>query len=125
MSDETANFTALLVDDELYFRRFISQAISKLGVTNIVQASDGTEAVTQFEASSPDMVILDIYMPNKDGLETLRDLRKISDEVPIFMLTSTADEYIVEQCVVDGADFFPAQGCAGQRSFCSVGRAHC
>jgi CheY-like chemotaxis protein len=48
MSDETANFTALLVDDELYFRRFISQAISKLGVTNIVQASDGTEAVTQF-----------------------------------------------------------------------------
>ena len=96
MSDETANFTALLVDDELYFRRFISQAISKLGVTNIVQASDGTEAVTQFEASSPDMGILDIYMPNKDGLETLRDLRKISDEVPIFMLTSTADEYIVE-----------------------------
>ena len=45
-------------------------------------------------------------MPHKDGLETLRDIRKISDEVPIFMLTSTADEYIVEQCVVDGANFF-------------------
>jgi two-component system chemotaxis response regulator CheY len=121
MSDETANFTALLVDDELYFRRFISQAISKLGVTNIVQASDGTEAVTQFEASSPDMVILDIYMPNKDGLETLRDLRKISDEVPIFMLTSTADEYIVEQCVVDGADFFLRKDVPANDLFAQLG----
>ena len=85
MSDESVNFTALLVDDEHYFRRFITQAIGKLGITNIVQASDGTEAVTQFKASSPDMVILDINMPNKDGLETLRDLRKLSDEVPIFI----------------------------------------
>ena len=106
MSTDSSNFTALLVDDELYFRRFISQVIGKSGVSNIVQAADGFEAVTQFEATKPDMVILDINMPNKNGLATLRDLRKISDEVPIFMLTSTADEYIVEQCVVDGADFF-------------------
>lgn len=106
MSTEPSKFTALLVDDELYFRRFISQVIGKSGVSNIVQAADGFEAVTQFEATKPDMVILDINMPNKDGLATLRDLRKLSDEVPIFMLTSTADEYIVEQCVVDGADFF-------------------
>ncbi|MEJ6604364.1 MAG: response regulator [Verrucomicrobiia bacterium] len=105
MSTDSSNFTALLVDDELYFRRFISQVIGKSGVSNIVQAADGFEAVTQFEATKPDMVILDINMPNKNGLATLRDLRKTSDEVPIFMLTSTADEYIVEQCVVDGADF--------------------
>tara|TARA_B110000459_G_C16406432_1_gene401012 strand:+ start:116 stop:529 length:414 start_codon:yes stop_codon:yes gene_type:complete len=106
MSTDSSNLTALLVDDELYFRRFISQVIGKSGVSNIIQAADGFEAVTQFEATKPDMVILDINMPNKNGLATLRDLRKISDEVPIFMLTSTADEYIVEQCVVDGADFF-------------------
>ena len=106
MSTDSSNFTALLVDDELYFRRFISQVIGKSGVSNIVQAADGFEAVTQFEATKPDMVILDINMPNKNGLATLRDLRKTSDEVPIFMLTSTANEYIVEQCVVDGADFF-------------------
>ncbi|GAB5559178.1 MAG: hypothetical protein SynsKO_08250 [Synoicihabitans sp.] len=106
MSEDSNQFTALIVDDELYFRRFITQAIGKLGVNNVVQASDGFEAVTQFEATKPDMVILDINMPNKDGLETLRDLRQLSDEVPIFMLTSTADEYIVEKCVVDGADFF-------------------
>lgn len=105
MSTDSSNFTALLVDDELYFRRFISQVIGKSGVSNIVQAADGFEAVTQSEATKPDMVILDINMPNKNGLATLRDLRKTSDEVPIFMLTSTADEYIVEQCVVDGADF--------------------
>ncbi len=106
MSEASTTFTALIVDDELYFRRFITQAIGKLGATNIVQTADGFEAATQFEASKPDMVILDINMPNKDGLETLRDLWKLSDEVPIFMLTSTADEYTVEKCVVDGADFF-------------------
>ena len=72
----------------------------------MVQAADGFEAVNQFKLFKPDFVILDINMPHKDGLETLRDLRSISSEVPIFMLTSTADEYIVEQCVVDGANFF-------------------
>jgi len=72
----------------------------------MVQAADGFEAVNQFKLFKPDFVVMDINMPHKDGLETLRDLRKISDEVPIFMLTSTADEYIVEQCVEDGADFF-------------------
>ena len=106
MSDSPSGISALLVDDELYFRRFISQVIKKLGVESMVQAADGFEAVNQFKMFKPDFVILDINMPHKDGLETLRDLRAISDEVPIFMLTSTADEYIVEQCVVDGADFF-------------------
>lgn len=106
MSESTKPLTALLVDDELYFRRFISQVIKKLGIESMVQAADGFEAVNQFRLFKPDFVILDINMPHKDGLETLKDLRKISDEVPIFMLTSTADEYIVEQCVEDGADFF-------------------
>lgn len=106
MSETAAEFTALLVDDENYFRRFIAQALKKLGISQSVEASDGFEAITQFEQSKPDFVFLDINMPNKDGLETLRDLRSISDDVPIFMLTSTADEYVVEQCVEDGADFF-------------------
>ena len=106
MTDSTHKITALLVDDELYFRRFISQVIRKLGIESMVQAADGFEAVNQFKLFKPDFVILDINMPHKDGLETLRDIRKISDEVPIFMLTSTADEYIVEQCVIDGANFF-------------------
>jgi CheY-like chemotaxis protein len=106
MSESTSPLTALLVDDELYFRRFIAQVLKKLGVESMVQAADGFEAVNQFKLFKPDFVILDINMPHKDGLETLRDLRSISSEVPIFMLTSTADEYIVEQCVVDGANFF-------------------
>ena len=106
MTSSNHKITALLVDDELYFRRFISQVIRKLGIESMVQAADGFEAVNQFKLFKPDFVILDINMPHKDGLETLRDIRKISDEVPIFMLTSTADEYIVEQCVVDGANFF-------------------
>ena len=106
MPENTKPLTALLVDDELYFRRFISQVIKKLGIESMVQAADGFEAVNQFKLFKPDFVIMDINMPHKDGLETLRDLRKISDAVPIFMLTSTADEYIVEQCVADGADFF-------------------
>ena len=119
MSESAADFTALLVDDEHYFRRFISQALKKLGIATSVEASDGVEAVSQFQKHKPDFIFLDINMPNKDGLETLRDLREISEDVPIFMLTSTADEYVVEQCVEDGADFFlrkdvPANELTGQ-----------
>lgn len=101
-----SNRTALLIDDEAYFRRFVGEILRRNFACAVVEARDGEEAITLFEQHKPDFVLLDINMPRKDGIETLRDLRKISPNVPIVMLTSVADEIIVEQCVEHGASYF-------------------
>lgn len=59
-----------------------------------------------FPQHAPQFVILDISMPNLDGVKTLAALRKLSPTVPIIMLTSISEEKIVEECVDYGASFF-------------------
>ena len=98
--------SALLVDDERYFRRFVSQVLRKLGVDNIIEAENGDQAIDLFRLHSPEIVILDINMPRLDGVDTLAKLRTFSTLVPIIMLTSIADEMTVERCVIEGATFF-------------------
>lgn len=106
MSTVSLPTTAMLVDDEAYFRRFVGQVLKKNGVERIVEATDGAKAIELFALTRPDFVILDINMPHKDGVETLADLRKLAPDLPIIMLTSIADEMTVERCVIEGATFF-------------------
>ena len=98
--------TALLVDDQAYFRRFVGQLLRGETIGTVIEACDGYEALEQFNLKQPDFVILDINMPRLDGLETLKALRRLSADVPIIMLTSVADEMVVEECVGEGATFF-------------------
>lgn len=99
--------TALLVDDEAYFRRFVGQfLINRQSFSRVVEAKDGREATDLYLATKPDVVILDINMPRMDGIETLQALRRQSADVPIVMLTSIADEMMVEKCVEEGASYF-------------------
>lgn len=101
-----ADRTALLVDDEAYFRRFASEVLKKGGVERVIEARDGRDAVRLFPQQPIDIVLLDISMPHLDGLKTLMALRAMSPAVPIIMLTSVAEEKVVEECVGHGATFF-------------------
>ncbi len=103
---DPAQTTVMLVDDERYFRHFVGQVLRKQGITNILHAHDGVQALEVFRLSKPDFVILDLNMPHMDGVETLHALRQLSPELPIVILTSIADEMTVERCVVEGATFF-------------------
>ena len=106
MEQSRASLTALLVDDEAYFRRFVGQLLRSQGIGKVVEARDGQEALEQFALVQPDIIILDINMPRMDGMEALRALRAVAGDRPIIMLTSVADEMIVEKCVDEGATFF-------------------
>lgn len=98
--------TALIVDDERYFRRFVGELLRSQGVTTTVEAIDGNEALALFPTVKPNLVILDINMPRTDGLEVLRGIRAQAPGVPVVMLTSVADELVVERCVDEGATYF-------------------
>jgi DNA-binding response OmpR family regulator len=80
----------LLVDDEESIRTLLSYPLRKDGY-EVVQATDGREALDRFGETTFDLVVLDVMMPRLDGFEVCRRLRARSS-VPIIMLTAKADE---------------------------------
>lgn len=80
----------LVVDDDPHIREVICFALEKEGMTASV-ARDGVEALERFAAESPDLIVLDVGMPEMDGLEVCKEIRKDSD-VPILFLSARDDE---------------------------------
>ncbi len=81
-----------IVDDEEHLRETVSRALRGEGYRTAAY-SDGAEAWQSFEASLPDLAILDIIMPRMDGLELCRRIRGVSQEIPIMFLTSRDEEF--------------------------------
>jgi two-component system OmpR family response regulator len=80
----------LVVDDDAHIREVVQFALEKAGL-EAVEAGNGQKALELFSRSNPDLVILDITMPEMDGLAVCREIRKNSD-TPILFLSSRADE---------------------------------
>ena len=79
-------FRVLVVDDEQRILSFLSSKLKASGY-EVLTASNGIEALEQIEAQEPDLVVLDILMPKKDGFETLKELRTFSP-VPTIILSA-------------------------------------
>jgi DNA-binding response OmpR family regulator len=88
MPDRSARI--LLVDDEQSIQTLLSYPLRKDGY-EVVQASDGREALERFDEAEFDLVVLDLMLPKLDGLEVCRRLRSRSS-VPIIMLTAKSEE---------------------------------
>ncbi len=88
MDDHSARI--LLVDDERSIQTLLSYPLRKEGY-DVVQATDGREALDRFEEETFDLVVLDLMLPKIDGLEVCRRLRTRSS-VPIIMLTAKSEE---------------------------------
>ncbi|MHB1570689.1 MAG: response regulator transcription factor, partial [Solirubrobacteraceae bacterium] len=88
MPERTARI--LLVDDEESIQTLLSYPLRKEGY-EVVQATDGREALERFDEQRFDLVVLDLMLPRVDGLEVCRRLRSRSS-VPIIMLTAKSDE---------------------------------
>ena len=88
MTDRSARI--LLVDDEQSIQTLLSYPLRKEGY-DVVQATDGRQALDRFEEQPFDLVVLDLMLPKVDGLEVCRQLRSRS-AVPIIMLTAKSEE---------------------------------
>lgn len=82
--------TILVVDDDPHIREVINFALEKADM-QVILANDGVQALNTFNKSPCDLIVLDINMPEMDGLECCREIRKTS-EVPILFLSSRDDE---------------------------------
>ncbi|WP_322348861.1 response regulator transcription factor [Jeotgalibaca ciconiae] len=82
--------TILIVDDEERIRRLLKLYLTKEGYAS-EEAADGVSAIRKMEEKDYDMVLLDIMLPEIDGLEVIKEIRKIKD-TPIIMITARGDE---------------------------------
>ncbi|MCF8391912.1 MAG: sigma-54 dependent transcriptional regulator [Bacteroidales bacterium] len=92
----------LVADDEFSIRRNVADLLSPLGY-QISVAKDGIEAIEKFRRESPQLVILDINMPHKTGMEVLVEIKKINKEVPVIMFTAFGNSERAIQAMKSGA----------------------
>lgn len=79
------NMTILIVDDEARIRDFVRMNL-EMEHYGVLEASNGVEALEQLREHLPDLIVLDVTMPEMDGFETLRHIREVST-IPVIMLT--------------------------------------
>ena len=95
----------LLADDHLLFRKGLARLLdAQLDFEVVGEAADGLEAVEQTRLLQPDLVLMDISMPNCDGLEATRRIKAQMPEVRVVMLTVSDDEQDLTTAVQHGAD---------------------
>ncbi len=92
----------LIVDDEPRMRRFIRMNLEMEGY-QVIEAENGIQALDQIRQYNPDLVIMDVMMPEMDGFQTLEMLREIST-VPVIQLTVRDDEEDITRGLSLGAD---------------------
>jgi two-component system chemotaxis response regulator CheY len=95
----------LVVDDAAFMRMRCTRLLSENGY-EVVEASTGREAVDQYKNQKPDGVLLDITMPDMDGLSALKEIREIDPNARVAMVTAMGQQTIVIEALKAGARDF-------------------
>ena len=93
----------LVVDDAAFMRMLIKGALNKNGYNNIIEAADGAAACEVYAAEKPDLVIMDITMPKKTGLDALKDIKASDPAAKVIMCSAMGQELIVVDALKFGA----------------------
>lgn len=93
----------MLVDDAAFMRMTIKNVLTKMGYTNLLEAADGAQAVEMYEKEHPDLVIMDITMPNMDGIQALQAIKAKDPGAKVIMCSAMGQEAMVVQAIKEGA----------------------
>jgi CheY-like chemotaxis protein len=88
----------LVVDDSKVIRLSMRNFLKEVGYNNVILGEDGVQALSLYNDEKPDLLILDVVMPNLTGDEALEKLREKDKNTPVIMLTSVADGKVMDKC---------------------------
>ena len=104
MSKENPKF--LVCDDSILARKKLSDTLASLGYHNVVSVSNGEEAVNLYKLEKPDVVILDIVMPVKDGITATREIMEYDKNALIIISSSVGTQSHLKEVIKAGAKDF-------------------
>jgi len=113
----------LVVDDAAFMRKVVSDALAAGGHEVVGEAGNGTEAVERFRELSPELVTLDITMPEKDGLAALGEIISIDPSARVLMCSALGQESKVIESIQKGAKDFVVKPFQPAQLLEAVGKA--
>ncbi|MBU5454624.1 MULTISPECIES: response regulator [Eubacteriales] len=96
----------LIVDDASFMRMMIKDILQKNGFDVIAEASNGLEAVELYKKERPDVVTMDITMPDMDGIEAVKQIRAFDPNAKIIMCSAMGQQSMVMDAIKSGAKDF-------------------
>ncbi|MCM3130995.1 MULTISPECIES: response regulator [unclassified Paenibacillus] len=96
----------LVTDDAVFMRMIVKEILIKGGHEVIAEASNGVEAVAQYHLHKPDIVTMDITMPEMDGIQAVKEIKKSFPEAKIIMCSAMGQQAMVIKAIQSGANDF-------------------
>lgn len=103
MNVSVTNLRVLVCDDSLLIRKKFRQTLEKCKCKEIFEAENGVQAVEAVKEHKPDLVFLDIVMPDKDGIEALKEIKEISPNSKVVMASSVGTSKHLKEAIENGA----------------------
>lgn len=94
------NIKILLADDSAFMRNVLKNILQNDGFGNFVEAGDGVEALAKIKSEKPDLVLLDLIMPEKGGVEVLKEIGKIQK---VLVISAVGQDSIIKEAATLGA----------------------
>jgi two-component system chemotaxis response regulator CheY len=107
--------TIMIVEDEYFFRELLRDILEKEGFSVIAEAADGLEGIEKYRLLRPDLTIMDIFMPEKNGIDATREIVSGDADAKILICSGTGYDEHVEDAIQAGArgviykPFFPQE----------------
>ena len=115
--------TILIADDLSFIRMIQKEILSERGYTVVGEASDGRQAVDKYVALRPDLVVLDITMPNMNGLEAMRKIFEIDPRARIIMCSALGQQNLIVEAIRAGVRDFIVKPFKPERILSAIEKA--
>src|SRR5688500_12068617 len=102
----TLSHTVLICDDAIFMRTMVGDILTQAGFEVVGEAETGVQAVAQYQALRPDLVTMDIVMPDMGGIDAVREITRIDPEAKVLMCSAMGQQSLVVEAIQAGAKDF-------------------
>ena len=114
----------LIADDHSIYREGLKKVLEAGGLAIAAEAATGEEALEQAKETHPDVVILDVSMPGRGGIETVQELKRREPRIRVLVLTMHSEDNFAVRCLREGADGYLTKDAGPEQVLAAVRKVH-